>query len=151
MIGLPGQYFDPETGLHQNVNRDLDPTIGRYLQSDPIGLKAGLNTFAYGNNNPTLWFDPLGLAVRGGADMCSYYADRFVATLDPYYLAAIGACRASDWDFEWNRCVRKCLQDYDEQSCPDDYTLEEFGRSHGLCWIECTKDPSADWFPTTPK
>jgi RHS repeat-associated protein len=60
-LRLPGQYFDKETNLHYNYHRDYDPSIGRYGESDPVGLKAGLNTYAYVSGNPLIWNDPLGL------------------------------------------------------------------------------------------
>jgi hypothetical protein len=41
-----------ETGLHQNWNRDYDPFTGKYAESDPIGLAAGWNTYAYVRSNP---------------------------------------------------------------------------------------------------
>ena len=58
---FPGQYFDRATGLHQNVNRDYDPNLGRYIQSDPVGLKGGTNTYTYAINAPTHAIDPRGL------------------------------------------------------------------------------------------
>jgi len=63
-LRFPGQYYDVESGLVQNVNRDYEPATGRYLQSDPIGLRASLSTYAYANNNPLHFTDPLGLQQR---------------------------------------------------------------------------------------
>ena len=37
-IRFPGQWFQSEAGLHQNWMRDYDPTIGRYVQGDPLGF-----------------------------------------------------------------------------------------------------------------
>ena len=88
-VRLPGQYFDAETGLHYNYFRDYDPTLGRYIQSDPIGLAGGMSTYAYAANNPINAIDPdgripfalipagnymLGLFLGGGSSAALQYA-----------------------------------------------------------------------------
>ena len=61
MSDFPGQYFDQESGLHYNYFRSYDPSTGRFVSSDPVGLGGGLNLYAYAGADPVNYMDPLGL------------------------------------------------------------------------------------------
>jgi RHS repeat-associated protein len=78
-LRFPGQYFDAETGLYYNYFRDYDLGTGRYIESDPVGLEGGLNTYGYSYQNPVLNIDPDG---------------RFVWFVPPVYWA-VGAASAT--------------------------------------------------------
>ncbi|MFZ7136770.1 RHS repeat-associated core domain-containing protein [Avibacterium avium] len=56
-----GQYFDEESGLHYNRFRYYDPSSGRFVSQDPIGLLGGFNLYEYAPN-PVMWIDVLGLS-----------------------------------------------------------------------------------------
>jgi RHS repeat-associated protein len=59
-LRFPGQYFDAETGLNYNMRRDYDSSTGRYIEFDPLGLKAGPNGYVYVETDPLGRIDPLG-------------------------------------------------------------------------------------------
>lgn len=59
-LRFPGQWFQAESGLHQNWMRDYDPTTGRYVQADPVGLIDGSAIYGYARQNPGRWTDPTG-------------------------------------------------------------------------------------------
>jgi RHS repeat-associated protein len=60
-LRFPGQQYDGIAGLFYNYFRDYDSAIGRYVESDPIGLRGGLNTYSYVSENPIWAVDPFGL------------------------------------------------------------------------------------------
>ena len=81
-LRFPGQYFDSETSHHYNHHRDYESTSGRYVQSDPIGLMGGINTYGYGMFSPLVYVDPYGLnpledgrRPRGGISIPNPSAD----------------------------------------------------------------------------
>ncbi len=71
-----GQYFDAESGLNYNVNRDYEAATGRYIQSDPMGLAAGVSTYAYVGGDPLGYSDSLGLCDE---DRCQKLREQIIA------------------------------------------------------------------------
>ena len=65
-LRFAGQYYDLETGLHNNYYRYYNPATGRYLTSDPIGVYGGVNMYIYALNNPETNNDPKGLICGSG-------------------------------------------------------------------------------------
>lgn len=63
-LRFPGQYADAETGNHYNYFRDYNPNVGRYVESDPIGIERGSNhLYGYAQNGPIKNGDILGLTI----------------------------------------------------------------------------------------
>jgi RHS repeat-associated protein len=64
-LRFPGQQHDAETQAHYNYFRDYEPGVGRYLESDPIGIKAGPSTYGYVVGSPLKHSDWFGLDTGG--------------------------------------------------------------------------------------
>ena len=83
-LAFPGQYRDKETGLSYNFFRDYDPQTGRYVQSDPIGPEAGINTYLYVRANPLSAIDPEGLCtVEVRFWQYGWVSHSFIVVTDP--------------------------------------------------------------------
>jgi RHS repeat-associated protein len=66
-LRFPGQVADSATGLFYNYFRDYDPQTGRYIESDPVGLGGGINTYGYVAADPLRYADPTGQCIE---DFC---------------------------------------------------------------------------------
>jgi RHS repeat-associated protein len=71
-FGFTGQRFDSETGLYYFKARHYSPTLGRFLQPDPIGYLNGLHLQKYASNEPLNFTDPLGLKTVPGSTKMTY-------------------------------------------------------------------------------
>ena len=56
-----GQQWLAELGMQYSRNRIYSPTLGRFMQTDPIGIAGGINLYAYVGGDPVNRTDPLGL------------------------------------------------------------------------------------------
>ena len=106
-LRFPGQYFDTETELHYNYQRDYDPSTGRYLQFDPIGLEGGLNGYLYAHSDPVNLYDPTGEIAPIIGIAATQYARCLAACAATNVIAnAIGGAACG---FVENNCWSSCL------------------------------------------
>lgn len=128
-LRFPGQYFDEETGTHYNYFRDYNPSTGRYVQRDPIGLLGGINAYQYANANSLKHIDPDGLwsvgeqikrfgeslewAYDEASEKINYQFNRFKDSLDWAYreFKIFDFMEASGIDdFLLNDCAMDCIR-----------------------------------------
>jgi RHS repeat-associated protein len=127
-LRFPGQYFDVESGLSYNYFRDYDPQIGRYVESDPIGLGGGVNTYGYAQALPTLRVDPTGASDVDPTQTCYDGMRCYGKQDDPNYPGAPGKPKkpkAPDKEF----CAIHSLEPQGCNAC-----CAEGGRVFGPNW-----------------
>lgn len=125
-LRFPGQYYDEETRLHYNYFRYYDPSTGRYITSDPIGLAGGLNTYSYALNNPLYWIDPDGLNAAVGVGvsvgLCARFPRACGAAAGTVICAITGMCNeAAD---EGDNDSKQCEDDSDQSQRGNPYDGE---------------------------
>jgi RHS repeat-associated protein len=116
-LRFPGQWFQSESGLHQNWMRDYDPTTGRYLQADPLGLVDGASVYGYARQSPAMVTDPTGqcpwcvVGVVFGLQMLyDYLSDEDCYTLGDF---ATSAATNNPYNpFRWAKWVKNTYKAY---------------------------------------
>ncbi|MCA1748504.1 MAG: hypothetical protein LC634_02865, partial [Sphingomonadales bacterium] len=69
-FGYTGQIWLPELGMNHYKARMYSPTLGRFMQTDPIGYEDGMNLYAYVGNDPMNASDPTGMMSRCAFKVC---------------------------------------------------------------------------------
>ncbi|QLQ33455.1 MAG: RHS repeat-associated core domain-containing protein [Candidatus Thiothrix singaporensis] len=95
-LRFPGQYYDAESGLHQNWHRTYDPSLGRYISSDPIGLVGGLNTYGYVGQSPLVYRDRSGLDAETLAGVTAIPTALEVCSANPA-VCGLGLSGVTGW------------------------------------------------------
>lgn len=144
-LRFPGQWYDSITQLNYNYFRDYDATVGRYVESDPLGLDAGVATYTYVIANPLGHRDPLGLFGDTPGEYCDPMRGIPCGSKPRNWC---GPLCTSKCDEQLRKDLNMALEHYLETECdPDDgfgrcevsaagqhYTLQLLARRR---WREC--------------
>lgn len=176
---FPGQYYDPETGLHYNYFRYYSPQIGRYITPDPIGLWGGVNLFLYVGANPLRWIDPLGLIwvtkrydYHGTSNWLKWYLNRWVEQIgkgleptmpgaDPNELVRLKRDIIQEWQRDPNNpcrdkeypigTIRRVTQTYTRfiNPGPSEVLINDPNAEYYYQWDPWVGSPTYESFPNT--
>ena len=127
-LRFPGQYYDAETGLHYNYFRDYDPSIGRYVESDPIGLEGGMNTYGYVGGRPLVRIDVLGL-------------DETIWRPGPGRKLGDGPRNGNWCGGNWSGGWAPSIHDGQSGPRPPVDGLDDCCMAHDKCWDACDRLP----------
>ena len=139
-LRLPGQYYDEESGLHQNLYRNYDPEVGHYLEPDPLGPISGNDVFGYAKQNPRQYIDPLGLLMfvfdgttnTPSSQSNAYKLGQLYDEGPVNYLEGIGTKEAQNKVVNFFDSYRKELTE--TQTVPDDIRAQRIYASSLLEW-----------------
>jgi len=129
-LRFPSQYFDVESGWNHNGFRDYAPTLGRYIEPDPLGrLGSGNNLYVYVNDDPVDFIDPLGLCKKICDELLSEIkqlrnevAERVDQYNNPKYNIPLFGKMSRQGHIqkieEAQGKLRNALNEYNSQGCP---------------------------------
>jgi RHS repeat-associated protein len=164
-LRFPGQQYDAATGVHYNYFRDYEAQTGRYVESDPIGLRGGVSTYGYALQNPLVLFDHDGLkAWYCQRPLCPEgtnctTGERGMPLLNHQYLCATRldgsiecAGQTSDKPFDFTspgRPTRPDEDSYNENTCVE--VDDDENRCVEACMLTNFKKPRPTYAPIGPQ
>ncbi len=151
-LRFPGQYADRETNLAYNYHRNYSSDLGRYVEADPIGVRGGLNIYAYVGGHPLTGTDPLGLLITIPFLRFPSNGNLWPGTSPQNFICDFPL----DVSLEDNPCTQRCCVRHDEcyarNGCNFSSWLGTFFGSFlpcNLCNLDTVQCVRENWGKTT--